>query len=251
MLKFIENIISKIIFKLFLSKVNFEETSEIKRIINKSMGLNWATMDNVMVFKNTFPVPYTIKSIKTTMYNDSGQNIGYMDFEGDILVPKNGEVERKIESRMSNITAIFNVARFVLFDQIKIKAEGYSEIKIWRFTFKLPVSMVVQVTSKMIQFQTDEQIEEAKKRREKESLIRAYKKQKEIERKQREKEAYLAKKEKEAQERLKEKQVVSIEVEEKIEEKISETTEIINIQLESSNADSEVLDNNEKPEENL
>lgn len=251
MLKFLENIISKIIFKLFLSNVNFEETSEIKRIINKSMGLNWATMDNVMVFKNTFPVPYTIKSIKTTMYNDSGQNIGYMDFEGDILVPKNGEVERKIESRMSNITAIFNVARFVLFDQIKIKAEGYTEIKIWRFTFKLPVSMVVQVTSKMVQFQTDEQIEEAKKRREKESLIRAYKKQKEIERKQKEKEEYLAKKEKEAQERLKEKQVVSIEVEEK-EEEINLEIPINNKSQETTEIEEDSLTpKSEKLEENL
>lgn len=193
---FLENIIKKIIFKLFLSNVKTEETTEIVRIINKSVGLSWAVMDNVMLFKNNFPVPYTVKSIKTTMYNDAGQNIGYMDFEGDILVPKKGSVERKIESRMSNITALFNMARFVLFDQVKIKAEGYTEIQIWRFVFKLPVNQIVKVNSKMVQFQSDEQIEEARKRRERESLIRAYKRQKQIERKQREKEEFLAQKEK-------------------------------------------------------
>lgn len=221
MLKFIENIVKRIIFKLFLSNVKFEETSEIKKIINKSVGLNWAVMDNVMVFKNNFSVPYTIKSIKTTMYNDAGQNVGYMDFEGDILVPKNSSVEHKIESRMSNITALFNMARFVFFDQVKVKAEGFSEIQIWKFVFKLPVSQIVQINSKMIQFQSDEQREEGRKRREKETEIRAYKKQKQIERQQREKEeALLEKKQKEAEAQLSKSA-------EKPKSDIVETTEII------------------------
>ncbi len=164
-MNFLVRIIKSLIYKIILRKVDFQESVEITKVISKGVGISWVLMDNIMLFKNKFPLPYAIKAINVTYYNESGQNIGFMDFEGEIKLKAFSSIEHTLESKMSNVTALFNVARFALFDHVKMDVRGYSIIKLLFMEFKIPVEDIIEMDKGRVQFATDDELEKRKKRK--------------------------------------------------------------------------------------
>ena len=172
--------IKAFIYKIILNKVDFQESVEIEKVISKGVGISWVLMDNVMLFKNKFPLPYSIKSIDVTYFNENGQNIGFLKYDEPIKLGPFSSERLSVESKMSNVTALFNVARFALFDHVKMNIRGFSTIQLLWMEFRIPVEDVIEMDKGKVQFATDEELEKRKKIKEKRKNIRKQLKEKRI-----------------------------------------------------------------------
>ncbi|MEZ5006867.1 MAG: cell envelope integrity protein TolA [Chitinophagales bacterium] len=157
--------------KLLIKHVDISESNEVVKVITKKIGITWIDMENHVSITNKFIVPYTLKEVKLTYYNDAGQNVGYLHFKGDEYIGPFAKKMVKMPAKMSNITALFNMVRLMVVDDIKTRTVGTSTIKLLGMHFELPIDDIMMVDKDKVQL--EEETEEQKQKRLEEKAKRA------------------------------------------------------------------------------
>lgn len=155
--------------------VDFSGSHEIVRIVTRSIGLSWVDMENHVLVKNRYILPYRIEEIRLTYYNDAMQNVGYMHFTGPVTIGPFASRQIVMPSKMSNITALFNGVRMLLTDHIKTRTVGTTTIRLLGIRFELPVDDILIIEKSKIT--TPEIDEEERRQREEASRQRKLKRE--------------------------------------------------------------------------
>lgn len=136
--------------KLLIKQVDFSESNEIIKVVSKKVGLKWVDMDNHIQITNKFIVPYILEEVKLTYYNDAGQNIGYLHFNTPTKIEGKSQKMVVMPAKMSNITALFNMLRMMLTDDIKTRAVGKTVIRLFGMRFELPMDDIMQIDKEKV-----------------------------------------------------------------------------------------------------
>ncbi len=170
--------------RLLIKHVDIGDSNEVIKIVTKKIGITWINMENHIEVVNKFIIPYTLEEVKLTYYNDAGQNIGYLHFKEAVYIGPFAKKVVLMPSKMSNITALFNMVRLFVVDDIKTRTVGTTTIKLLGMRFELPIDDIMIVDKEKI-VMDEETEEEREKRLAARSLREKGKAKKRIEKKQR------------------------------------------------------------------
>ena len=149
--------------KLLVKYVNISDSNEVVKVVTKKIGVTWINMENHVQITNKFIFPYKLEEVKLTYYNDAGQNVGYLHFKGPQYIGPFARKVVKMPAKMSNITALFNMVRLMVVDDIKTRTVGTTTIKLLGMYFELPIDDIMVIDKKLIVM--DEESEEEKQKR--------------------------------------------------------------------------------------
>jgi hypothetical protein len=108
-------------------------------------------MENKTIIINNFWLPIRISAIKMEIYNKD-VTVGRVLYGGNEKIPAKKRKTISLEVRMSHITALFNMIRYLLVDTIPMNLRGKIYLRLLWMDFELPVEDVIQVPRKKIQF---------------------------------------------------------------------------------------------------
>lgn len=174
--------------RLLIKYVDVGESNEVIKVVTKKIGITWIDMENHVAISNKFIIPYTLKEVKLTYYNDAGQNVGYLHYKGAEYIGPFARKIVKMPAKMSNITALFNMVRLMVVDDIKTRTVGTSTIQLLGIQFELPIDDIMLVDKDKVQMEeeTEEQkqkrLEERTKRAEERAAKQAERKEKQTQR---------------------------------------------------------------------
>lgn len=172
--------------KLLIKHVDISESNDVVKVVTKKFGITWIDMVNHVEITNKFFVPYKLMEVKLTYYNDANQNIGYLHFNEPTKIKAYSKKVVEMPAKMSNITAIFNMVRLMITDDIKTRTVGTSTIRILGINFEFPIDDIMVIDKDKVILEEEEDRKkrlEAKLKREEERL--ALKKEREEKRKMR------------------------------------------------------------------
>jgi hypothetical protein len=161
--------------KLLLKHVDVNESNVIVKVVTKKIGLTWIDMVNHVEVSNKFFIPYKLVEVKLTYYNDANQNVGYLHFNEPVKIAANSTKIVQMPAKMSNITALFNMVRLMITDDIKTRTVGTTTIQIFGMKFSLPIDtiMIIDRDKLVLEEEEDRQKRLAQKEiREKERIER-------------------------------------------------------------------------------
>ena len=147
----LRQILQPIIQAYIEKNVVMKDTWELDEVQQKGVKLPYVLMENKTIIINNFWLPIRIRAIKMEIYNKD-VTVGRVLYDGNekILAKKRKTIS--LEVRMSHITALFNMIRYLLVDTIPMNLRGKIYLRLLWMDFELPVEDVIQVPRKKIQF---------------------------------------------------------------------------------------------------
>jgi hypothetical protein len=131
--------------KLLIKYVDVNESNVIVKVVTKKIGLSWIDMVNHVEVSNQFFIPYKLVEVKLTYYNDAQQNVGYLHFNEPVKIGAHSKKIVQMPAKMSNITALFNMVRLMITDDIKTRTVGTTTIQILGIKFELPIDTIMVI----------------------------------------------------------------------------------------------------------
>ncbi len=131
--------------KLLIKYVDVNESNVIQKVVTKKIGLSWIEMVNNVEVTNKFFNPYHLVEVKLTYYNDANQNIGYLHYQEPVKISAYSTKTVQMPAKMSNITALFNMVRLMITDDIKTRTVGTTTIQIFGIKFEFPIDTIMVI----------------------------------------------------------------------------------------------------------
>lgn len=147
----LKQILQPIIQAYIERNVVMKDTWELDEVQQKGVKLPYVLMENKTIIINNFWLPIRISAIKMEIYNKD-VTVGRVLYGGNEKIPAKNRKTISLEVRMSHITALFNMIRYLLVDTIPMNLRGKIYLRLLWMDFELPVEDVIQVPRKKIQF---------------------------------------------------------------------------------------------------
>lgn len=119
-------------------KFVFRDTWELEQVSHKQVKLPYVLLENKSSISNKFWIPIRLVDIRMDIYN-KGQRVGKILYDDHIRVPARSVMPITLEVRMSHITALFNLLRFVIVQNITMEVRGEVHIRLFRMDFFIPI----------------------------------------------------------------------------------------------------------------
>lgn len=119
-------------------KFVFRDSWELEQVTHKQVKLPYVLLENKSSISNKFWIPIRLVDIRMDIYN-KGQRVGKILYDDHIRVPSRSVVPITLEVRMSHITALFNLLRFVIVQNITMEVRGEVHIRLFRMDFFIPI----------------------------------------------------------------------------------------------------------------
>jgi hypothetical protein len=183
------NYIKQKIHQYIIKKATAEKLVDIVEVRTKALNLTYVNLETDIKIVNNFFLPIKVLEIKVDIVNANDLKVGIMTYHEMKEIKGNTEMIFTTQSKMSNITAFFNLLSRLLTLKISIRSVGYAKIKVLWFVVDVPVDDTFEILPSQLKV-VEELSEEEKQKLAEEKRIR-----KEIrEQKRLEKLAYLEKK---------------------------------------------------------
>ena len=166
---------------------------DIVEVRTKTLGLTYVNLETDIKITNRFFLPIKILEIKTDIVNVNELKVGMMTYDNVQKIKANSEEVFTTHSKMSNITAFFNLLSKLLTLTITIRSVGYAKIKVLWFVVDVPVDDTFEIMPSQLKV-VEELTEEEKARIAEEKRIRNEIREEKREQERLEKLAYLEKK---------------------------------------------------------
>lgn len=189
-MQFFDFIINKI-KQYIVKKASEQQLVDIIQIRTKTLNLTYVELETDIKITNTFFLPIKILEITTDVLNPSDYKVGKMHYKEERIIKGKSAEQFTTQTKMSNITAFFNVLQRLLAIPIKMRSIGIAKIKVLWFEVEIPVDDYFEIQPHQLKIIEDlseeEKLELAKKRTARKEKIKEQ---------QFEKQAYLAQKRK-------------------------------------------------------
>lgn len=139
-------------------KVVVSETWELEQVEHKDVKLPYVVLENRSQIINQFFIPIHIEQIRLNIWNKQVM-VGRVLFEGPVKIKSKSKRTIPMEVRLSHITAIFNLLRYILTDKIPMELKGEITIKVLWMSFSIQVNDIIYIPRdkfKMASAQTGE-----------------------------------------------------------------------------------------------
>lgn len=147
----LKRILQPIIQAYIEKNVVMKDTWELDEVQQKGVKLPYVLMENKTIIINNFWLPIRISAIKMEIYNKD-VTVGRVLYNGNEKIAAKKRKTISLEVRMSHITALFNMIRYLLVDTIPMNLRGKIYLRLLWMDFELPVEDVIQVPRNKIQF---------------------------------------------------------------------------------------------------
>jgi hypothetical protein len=135
--------------------VVLQETWELERMSTRGVALPYVLLENKSLIFNHFLLPISLLKVRLQIWNKQVM-VGRVIFDGPVKIPPGKQKTVVMEVRLSHITAIFNVLRFLLTDTILMEIKGQIEIKVLWMVFQIPVDEAMSVPRSKFTMALDE-----------------------------------------------------------------------------------------------
>lgn len=135
-------------------KVIIQETWEVEKVATKSVKLPYVLLENKSLIINKFILPIRIQSVNLEIWNNKVM-------VGRVLLPESAKIKAFsqktvcMEVRLSHITAVFNMLRYLLTNVIVMEVKGTIEIRLLWMSFYLQVDDMMAIPRKKFQLIID------------------------------------------------------------------------------------------------
>lgn len=110
----------------------------MERMQTRGVALPYVLLENHTLIHNHFLIPFRLLKIRLEIWNKQVM-VGRVLYDGELYMPPFGKRPLKMEVRLSHVTALFNLLRFVLTDKVQMDIRGDMMIRIFWMTFRIPV----------------------------------------------------------------------------------------------------------------
>jgi len=124
--------------------VILQETWEMERMSTRGVALPYVLLENKSFIFNHFFLPISLLKIRLEIWNKSVM-VGRVLYDGPMEIAPKSKKTVVMEVRLSHITAVFNLFRFLLTDAILMEIKGQIEIKVLWMQFQIPVDDALSV----------------------------------------------------------------------------------------------------------
>ncbi len=142
--RFILDWMSKLLFPIVKSKFILKDTFELEAIEHKETRLPYVLLENRAIAINNSIFPIKLENIRLDIYN-KGQKIGKVVYDNGVSISPKSFEKITMEVRLSHITAIFQMFRFLIVDTVNMNIEGDIQIKLFGMTFFIPIKETVEI----------------------------------------------------------------------------------------------------------
>lgn len=125
-------------------KVIVSETWELEQVEHKDVKLPYVVLENRSQIINHFFIPIHIEHIRLNIWNKQVM-VGRVLFEGPVKIKSKSKRTIPMEVRLSHITAIFNLIRYILTDKIPMELKGEIVIKVLWMYFSIQVNDIIYI----------------------------------------------------------------------------------------------------------
>lgn len=125
-------------------KVVVNETWELEQVEHKDVKLPYVVLENRSQIINQFFIPIHIEQIRLNIWNKQVM-VGRVLFEGPVKIKAKSKKTIPMEVRLSHITAIFNLLRYILTDKVPMELKGEITIKVLWMSFSIQVNDTIYV----------------------------------------------------------------------------------------------------------
>lgn len=164
------------IHQYIIKKATQEKLVDIVEVRTKTLSLTYVNLETDIKIINTFWLPIEILEINTDIVNTSELKVGMMVYKNRTKIKGNSELIFTTQSKMSNITAFFNLLSRLLTLTITIRSVGTAKIKVLWFVVNVPIDDTFEIMPNQLKI-IEELTEEEKLKLEEEKKIRRQKKE--------------------------------------------------------------------------
>jgi hypothetical protein len=183
--------IRKLILGYILRRATEKKMVDILQIRTKSINLTYVDLETDIKISNSFFLPVKILEIKTDLLNTAGMKVGLMHYNKIGKIKGKQDVVFTAHTKLSNITAFFNLISRFLTLNITMHSVGIARIKVLWFEVEIPVDDTFEIEPHQLKITeplTSEQKAEIKEkqriREEKYKLKKAERQQRRLERRE-------------------------------------------------------------------
>jgi LEA14-like dessication related protein len=119
-------------------KVVISKSSSIEKVEHKAVALPYVLLENKSYIFNHFIIPINIRKIRLEIWNGNVM-VGRVLYDHPVIIWPLSKKLVRMEVRLSHITAVFNLIRFMLTDAISMDITGTIYLRILWLNIELAV----------------------------------------------------------------------------------------------------------------
>lgn len=131
-------------------KFHLQESWQLEKVQHKSIKLPYVLLENKSFLINKFWIPIRLVDIRLDVFNKD-LKVGKILYDNHIKVAPRSQQAITLEVRLSHITAMFNLLRFVLVKTITMEVKGEIHIRLFGMDFFLPVHDFIEIPKSKFQ----------------------------------------------------------------------------------------------------
>lgn len=131
-------------------KFRLQDTWQLEKVQHKTIKLPYVLLENHSFLINTFWIPIRLVDIRLDVFNKD-LKVGKILYDNHIKVAPRSQQPITLEVRLSHITAMFNLLRFVLVNTITMEVKGEVHIRLFGMDFFLPVHDFIDIPKSKFQ----------------------------------------------------------------------------------------------------
>lgn len=119
-------------------KVIFSKTSSLEKVEHKAVALPYVLLENKSYVFNHFIIPICLRKISLEIFNGNVM-VGRVLYDHPVSIGPLSKKLVRMEVRLSHITAVFNLIRFMLTETISMDLRGTIYLRILWLDIELSV----------------------------------------------------------------------------------------------------------------
>lgn len=131
-------------------KFRLQETWQLEKVQHKTVKLPYVLLENKSFLINKFWIPISLVDIRMDVFNKE-LKVGKVLYDNHIKVAPRSQQAITLEVRLSHITAMFNLLRFVLINTVTMEVKGEVHIRLFGMDFFIPVHDFIEIPKSKFQ----------------------------------------------------------------------------------------------------
>lgn len=137
---------------LIMKRLDADDMMETVSVTTEKVTLHSVRLNNEIILHNRLLVSYTLLRLRGNLYNEQQIKVGSIDLPEPVRVPGRGKVQMSVQTNLSHITALFNILRFWVNDNIPLQLDGAVWIKVLWWDFSLPLKKTIYIKRETVSY---------------------------------------------------------------------------------------------------